>query len=136
VQSLYRGAVDRRWFRGALIVFFVAVSLGHLGTAVGTFVQGGEQLRVGNSIYLGSSVVSGLLVLTGLVQLRLSRLRALVLLRTAILVSIFVSQVFLFYENELAATGGLAVDLITYLALSTGIRIEQESDLEGAPTGG
>lgn len=125
VKKVYQVAVDRPWFRGGLVTVFAAISLGHLGTAVATFLDRHEQLGVANGIYLASAVVSGLFVLAGLIQLRLFRLRGLRYLRMAMLVSIFVSQIFLFYENELAAVGGLVVDLVTYLALSTMIRIEK-----------
>ena len=68
----------------------------------------------------------GLFVLAGLVRLRFDRIQALRLLRLSILISLAVTQVFLFYVNELAAMGGLLVDLATYAALNTMIELEKK----------
>lgn len=67
--------------------------------------------------HLVASSVELLLVVIGVVCLPRSRLRAYHWLRLSVLVSIFCSQGFLFYEQQLGALGGLALDLLMLAVL-------------------
>ena len=66
---------------------------------------------------LGSGLVGAVLVLRGALELATSRLRAYAWFVRGLLVWILVTQVFLFYEWQLQALAGLAVDLVAYAAL-------------------
>jgi hypothetical protein len=61
--------------------------------------------------------VSGVLIILGLLTLTRSRLHGYLLFRLAILVSIFFTQVFAFYEQQLLALVGLLMNGIILLAL-------------------
>jgi hypothetical protein len=124
VRGGYRRVVGEKWFRVLLVVSFVTIGLGHGIAAVTSFVTQGRSAGPVDNLYLASTLISGLLILAGIIRLWFSRRQALRLFRTGILVSLSVTQIFLFYANELAALGGLTVDLITYAALNTMIRLE------------
>ncbi len=66
---------------------------------------------------LGSGLIGAVLVLRGALELASSRLHAYRWFVRGFLVWILVTQVFLFYEWQLQALAGLAVDLIAYAAL-------------------
>ena len=78
--------------------------------------------------HLVSSLVELALVLGGVAYLLRSRLRAYGLLRLSVLVSIFCGQGFLFYEQQLGALGGMAVDLLMLTILDAMIAGERAQD--------
>ena len=127
VRAGYARVADQARFRFVLILAFVVLGLGHGVTAVLSFLDRAEPTGWIDGIYLASSFVSGAFVLAGIVRFRFQRLRALRLFRTSIMISLAITQVFLFYVNELAAVGGLLVDLATYGALNTMIDLEQRA---------
>lgn len=61
--------------------------------------------------------ISGILVIKGVLTMRSSRLQAYRLFRQSVLVTIFLSQVFYFYSNQLSAMVGLIGNLIILLVL-------------------
>ena len=124
VRSGYHKAVGEKWFRALLVVSFVAIGLGHGVAAVTSFVTQGRSAGPVDNLYLSSTLISGLFILAGIIRLGFSRLQALRLFRVGILVSLSITQIFLFYATELAALGGLTVDLVTWAALNTMIRLE------------
>jgi hypothetical protein len=126
LRGVYEAVAERRQFRVVLVTAFVLLGLGHGVAAVTTFVA--REGRTGwiDDVYLASTVVSGLFVLAGIVRLRSNRAQALRLFRLSITVSLAITQVFLFYRNELAAMWGLLVDLATYAALNTMIDLEKK----------
>ena len=67
---------------------------------------------------LAAAVASGVCVAVGAVRLRRSRLSAYRWFLRAVLVSIFVFEVFAFYYAQFAALGSLVFDLLLYAALS------------------
>jgi hypothetical protein len=124
---LYQAVADRRSFRVVLITVFVVLGLGHGAAAVTNFIARESRTSWVDDLYLASTVVSGLFVLAGILRLKFHRLQALRLFRMSIIVSLAITQVFLFYVDELAAMGGLLVDLATYAALNTVIDLEKKS---------
>jgi hypothetical protein len=71
-----------------------------------------------------SFAVSATLTVLGALRLRRSRREALVLFRRALLVSIYFSEVFLFFQHQLAALGGLAQNVLLLLAVEVVLRRE------------
>lgn len=126
LRDLYAAVAERRQFRVVLVSAFVVLGLGHGVTAVTTFLAREDHISWVDDVYLASTFVSGLFVLAGIVRLKFHRAQALRLFRLSITVSLAVTQVFLFYRNELAAMGGLLVDLATYAALNTMIDLEKK----------
>lgn len=127
VRAAYIEVAGKPRFRGVLITAFVALGLFHGVAAVTSFVTRDHDANWIDMIYMASTAISGLLVLFGAVRLKFHRLQALRLLRMSVLVSLAVSQVFLFYVNELAAMWGLLFDLAAYAALNTMIELDKSS---------
>ena len=71
-----------------------------------------------------SSGVSAVLVLVGFVSWRRSRLAAYRWFQRALLVAIFVTQFFAFYNNQITQVFGLAIALLTYAAIRAMINRE------------
>jgi len=71
-----------------------------------------------------SSVVSLIFVILGVCLLPRARLTALRWFEAAVLVSIFVTQVFLFADRQLAAVVNLAIGIIVWIGLRSIIRLE------------
>ena len=70
--------------------------------------------------------VTGIIIIAGMLTLPRSRLHAYLLFRLAILVSIFFTQVFSFYQHQLLALLGLLLDILILLALRYLIEHEHE----------
>jgi len=75
---------------------------------------------------LVSSVVSSTMIVTGVLFLPRSPLQAYSWFKRAILVSIFLTQVFLFYTQQLLAVGALVLNLLVLAALNTMIGAQQQ----------
>ena len=69
---------------------------------------------------------TGVIIIIGMLTLPRSRLHAYLLFRLAILVSIFFTQVFSFYQHQLLALLGLLLDILILLALRYLIAHEHE----------
>jgi hypothetical protein len=74
---------------------------------------------------LASALLSAAFVALGIAAIRTSRLRAFQMFQRSILVSIFITQVFMFYREEWGALLVLAFNLLVFAALS--FMIEHES---------
>lgn len=74
---------------------------------------------------LATSVVSLLLVLVGVARLPSSRLAAYRWFERSVLISVFFTQVLLFWQDQLTALGGLGWDLVLLVVLRYGIRQEE-----------
>ena len=72
-----------------------------------------------------TSLASLALVLIGVTRLPTSRLAAYRWFERSLLVSIFLTRVILFWQDQLAALGGLVVDLVLLAALRFLIRQEE-----------
>jgi hypothetical protein len=82
-----------------------------------------------------ASSVSAVLTVLGAVRLRRSRREALVLFRRALLISIYFTEVFLFFQHQLAALGGLAQNVVLLLAVDALLRREVRPVLPGPEDG-
>jgi uncharacterized membrane protein len=110
VRSLYRGVMRRRWFTTLVVSAFVA-------TGLVAFVQGivvlvgkrRSELSFAGWGELVSDLAIGAFVVLGLLRIRRSRLAAYRMFSRAVLVSIFLAQLFAFYRIQLWAIAGLAV---------------------------
>lgn len=98
---------------------------GHRALPELSFVQWAE---------LVSSVVPAFFVLLGIVRMRRSRLEAYRAFRMAVLVLIFVTQFFTFYQRQLMAIVGLVVNITIWLTLRS--MIQQEERLRGRTASG
>jgi Ca2+/Na+ antiporter len=143
MASRYREVARHPAFAKGLIAFFVAQVLIKL-VHVGLVVSGAEpaivsQLALMNReiegysiaewLQLGSSLLSAGFVALGVAVIRRSRLRGLRMFQRAILVSIFLTQVFMFYHAQWAGLVVLAFNLVVLLGLE--FMIEHEERREG-----
>lgn len=148
VLRRYRALAARPGFWGALVAFFViqlAVKLLHvlvvvfrpaaggtLAAQVAFMTQGQGSYVVAEWLQLGSSLMSALFVARGIVALRGSRDAALREFERSILVSVFVTQVFMFYNAQLAAVVVLAFNLVVLLGLGY-MRAHQQEAARALP---
>lgn len=78
-----------------------------------------------HAIQLVASIVSAAFVVIGLFYMRRSRLQAYRWFLRAVLISLLITQLFVFYHDQFTALNGLAVDLLFYVALRYMIRREE-----------
>jgi hypothetical protein len=146
VAAHYAGWTERPWFHGAVIGVFVFWALASVLAIVGlvlSFGFAGGAARAGfqedsvghlnfvNWATLASTSVSAVFVVIGLSRLRHDRLGAYRWLSRALLVSIFVTRVFVFVESQFGAVFGVAIDVL--LLISVQLMIKQETRRGLAP---
>ena len=89
-----------------------------------------------NICSLGSSLVAGVLVITGVMRLAQGdRAAAYRRFERALLVSIFITQVFAFVESEFSAVFGLGLDVALLVTLRAMMRGERQLQRSGAAGG-
>ena len=140
----YRRLTQLPGFTAAVIAFFVVQLMGKLLLAfVLVFVRGLGQVSLADVRYIGalatrvtklnfagtaeigSSLLSGILIGLGIAAIHRSRLAAYRLFERATLVSIFLTQVFMFYREQLSGLVGLAFNLAILIALRFMIHREE-----------
>ena len=133
VFGLYRRIALHRWFTSALILLFVAFAVVQLAVtlllilASFAFDVQDAKLTITEWILAGSASVSSVMVAVGVWRSRHSRFSMLRWFQRAVLVSIFVTQVFSFFLVEFSALFGLVLDILIYSALDLMIRREQDA---------
>lgn len=149
-KDRYLQIVETRWFTRLLSAFFVvwaavslllfvglvALAVDSIGGPSGVEIDGlnDEDISFVNVASMASSVVAGLLVIWGVVRLqRHGRLEAYRMFERALLVQIFVGQVFSFVESQFSAVFGLAVDVLLLVTVRYMIKAERQIERD-APT--
>jgi hypothetical protein len=133
VLRRYRALAVRPEFWRALVVFFVVQVVVKLAIVAQLLLSAGatggtiwrtaflsaeiDEYRLAEWLQLSSSVASAALVAAGVVAIRVSRRRALRYFQLSFLLSVFVTQVFMFYQAQWAALVVLAFNLIVLLGL-------------------
>jgi len=143
MRNLYQDITRMKMFRYALVTFFAVDTLAKI-TYVFVLLffvgLGWEQIldsrivghfaeRVQNLSFLGwaqlcSSLLAGIFTFLGLTRIRRSRLLAFKMFERSILVSIFITQVFVFYREQFSALLGLFFNILVLIALR--FMIEEE----------
>jgi hypothetical protein len=135
MQRAYARMVGWRpfaWVLSIVVVVFAALNiLWVIVLTLGWSNLGVEwaDLTFGEAGQLVGAILSGILALAGVAAFWRSRLWAYRLLDYAVLVSIFVTQIFRFWQYELAAITGLAISLALHLILV--YAVERERRLMG-----
>ena len=97
----YLSLIRNKWFAGILVLLFICSSV--LGLIVGGFQFTSKMSFTDWGLFI-SSLISGVLVLGGVYFWnRRKRLAAYEMFKRAVLVSIFLTQFFLFYREQLSA---------------------------------
>lgn len=137
-HRLYIRVISLSWFATGLIVLFVLLALGDLINVISTIISdplfrpGAPNLSFVDWADLMFSATFAALVATGIAALRNSRILAYHWFRRAMLVSIFLSQVFSFYSEQLVAIVGLMLNLLLLGALNYTIS-EEKGGVETIP---
>jgi len=122
----YDHLLEWPWFHRAIWVIFVSQAILGLIAAIAvgweTMAYDTPPLQPGT---LASSVVSLGLVLIGVVRLPRSRLDAYRWFERGVLVSVLITQVIIFWQDQLAALGGLVWDLALLTALRFLVKQEE-----------
>lgn len=131
IHNVYWKIIQRRWFLNSIVVFFVLQSLFTLAVdGILIYIKLGENsdkalvlsnsamaLSISDLAMLASATFGAVLVVAGISQIRRSRIAAFRLFRSAVLIQIFLVQVFLFYKEQLAALFGLAANILVLIVL-------------------
>ncbi|MBD3339077.1 MAG: hypothetical protein GF353_08205 [Candidatus Lokiarchaeota archaeon] len=146
-QELYQKIAHLPGFPLAIIIFFLFQLLTKLAYAfvliffkglgfeqivniqiLNRMVERFEDLTFLQSMELGSSLLSGIFVMLGIFSIHRSRLTAFKMFERSILISIFLTQVFIFYRDQFAALIGLSFNLLVFAALRYVIRREEAGE--------
>jgi hypothetical protein len=149
VRRIYERLTSHRRFRQGLVIFFVGWLLFKLanivilvffpgllatpGASPPHFRQTFQNLSVADWGQMGSTVLSGILVAAGVAGLASSRYFAYRMFKRSVLVTIFITQLFMFYDQQLSAVVGLALNVLLLLAIQTAIDFERQQDEEDFP---
>lgn len=128
-RNVYYWAVKKKWFAQSVISFFVLQSLVSLFNNIIVFTDL-PQLSITQWGRVVSTLISSFFVLIGILYFYKNRLYSYRLFKRSVLVSIFLTQFFLFYKDQFLALFGLSINLITLLTLDYIINQEQRKDLE------
>jgi hypothetical protein len=131
-EATYFKLVARPWFSKFLTFVFLGVAVVTViqaADAVHLIVTHHQQLEVISAAGTISSVIVAALIFRGTYMLRTSRLAAYIAFEHALLVQIFVGEVFAFLETEFSAALGLLLNLALILTLRYTIRLERHLEL-------
>ncbi len=123
--GLFQRLVGWPQFVPTIIIFFIGYALLSLAFGGANLVVGSVTTGAVEIGWLASSFLSTIMILIGILFLRRSRLAAYTWFKRAVLVSIFLTQVFLFYTQPLGALEALLVNLIVLAVLNYLIRNHQ-----------
>lgn len=139
-KLFYEGLINTRWFRRALVIFFLVQASASILIAIlllierNTFVLPALLLshtftsKSFNSIHFITTLISGFFIILGIMQIYSSRIDAFRWFKRSMLVSILLSQVFAFYFHP---TRAFATFLFNILILTTlNYMIDNEKSLK------
>ncbi len=151
VEDLYYKAVGLKWFTTAVVVFFIGQLLVKLlyvfllVFVLGLGWEGISDLRIVGQIAartrnlsfvdwaeISSSFLSGVFVVWGILRIKRSRFYAYRMFERSILVSIFLTQVFSFYNEQFSALAGLLLNIAMLVALRFMIDCERPASVTTA----
>lgn len=112
-------------FIHSLMVIFIFLNLAQPAVAFGLLSPGWIPFSDVSGISMAGVTASGILVIVGLFMVKGSLLSAFHWFRRAVLVNIFVTQVFLFYASQMTAVFGLGLNLLFYAGIDSVIKERQ-----------
>lgn len=145
LKKWYMRLIQQRWFARAVTAFFILQAVlgflliagvivllrtDYLSHIILSKLRG---LNLAEIVSLLSAAASGVLVVLGVLRMRRSRLEAYALFRRAMLVSIFLVQVFAFYQHQMSAFFGLVWNVTILVALDYMIEEEKSLGGDGSP---
>jgi hypothetical protein len=137
----YLALTARPGFVLVLDVFFTILAVVAVITVVGLAFDGPGVVTFNEWASLISSMIANACIIVGVVLVRRhERMRAYQWFDRGLLITIFVTQVFVFAEEQLGGTVGLVITLVVWVLLRGAMRAESdrqeidELEREGAPT--
>jgi hypothetical protein len=125
LSSTYGRWTENRGFTPTVAAIFTALALFNV-VQVLTLLLAGHGIRSFTEWATAvSSMVSLLFVIIGVIRLPRARLEAFHWFEASVLVAIFVTQVFLFADQQLAAVLDLLITLVVWAALRSAMQIER-----------
>ncbi|MBN2608499.1 MAG: hypothetical protein JXA64_05235 [Candidatus Fermentibacteraceae bacterium] len=109
-----------------VMLFFVLKSVLQFASAIGIVDPAWLPLENLSGLSIAGGAASSLMVVIGLLVIRANRPRGVHWFKRAVLLNIFVTQVFLFYRSQLTAVWGLAADLLIYQCIDYYLRLHSE----------
>jgi hypothetical protein len=134
LRTWYFGVMDEPWFGKLVVWVFVtiaAVTLAQVALDAGRILSGKEDLHVISVAGLASSLLAIGLIVIGLNSLRQSRIAAYRWFDHALMVQVFLTEVFAFLQNQFGAAFGLLLNLALLLTLRAMIHAEWHHALYG-----
>jgi hypothetical protein len=137
-RRLYKKLVQKSWFVSAVIAFFLLQSFSALALDI-FLIYIKFRWRIAlqtvfptlsfvDLVGLASATLAAALVIAAILKLQKSRLEAYQLFKNAVLIQIFLVQVFLFYRAQFLALLGLAGNICVLLVLYYMIRQEKAAN--------
>ncbi|MCK9567095.1 MAG: hypothetical protein M0Q43_13740 [Methanothrix sp.] len=137
-RKIYRKMVQKTWFVGAVISFFILQSLFALGLDFFLLYIKLEWMEDLHTVFpslsffdlagLLSATLAAALVIAAAIRIRSNRLQSYMLFKDAVLVQIFLVQVFIFYRAQFLALLGLAGNICVLFVLYYMIRQEKAAN--------
>ncbi|MDD4161540.1 MAG: hypothetical protein PHW87_03580 [Methanothrix sp.] len=137
-RRIYRKLVQKTWFVNAMIAFFVLQSLFALGLDFFLLYVKLKWMMDLHTIFptlslfdlvgLLSATLAAALVIAAAIKIESNRMQSYLLFKDAVLVQIFLVQVFLFYRAQFLALLGLAGNICVLFVLDYMIRQEKAAN--------
>lgn len=129
VETLYARVVDRLWFPRAVVAFFAIQSGATLITLAVQLLSPSIRAQAFSLSFSGwgqliCSTTSALLVVVGIVHIRHNRPIAFQWFKRGVLVSIFLTRFFVFYDEQTSAVLGLGFDLLLLIVIRSLISLD------------
>ena len=122
LRIAYESVLVRSGILKALMGIFIFLNLFQLAMVFGLEKPGWLPLANTSGISLAGVFAGGVMVLAGLLVLKRSARRAFLWFKRAVLVNIFITQIFLFYASQLTALYGLGMNLLFYSVIEHVLR--------------
>jgi hypothetical protein len=120
-------ALSSRWLPRLVSVLFCLRGVGFLLTTVVlvvSYATSNSRLTGMELIAFVAAFISNVMGIVGIVSLLRSRLAAFLWFKRSVIVSIFLADVFAFYQQQLAALSSLTVDVLLFVILNALLRHE------------
>jgi len=122
LKKAYESLMGIKGFITALMSVFILLNLLQLGMVLGVAKPGWLPLADASGISLAGVFASGAMVFLGLTAFRRARHKAFLWFKRAVLVNIFITQIFLFYASQLTAIYGLGMNILFYAGIDYVLR--------------
>ncbi len=122
LKRVYESAMDTRGFITGLMLVFIFLNLFQLAMVFGVEKPGWLPLANTSGMSLVGVFAGGVMVLVGLMVFRRSARRAFLWFKRAVLVNVFITQIFLFYASQLTALYGLGMNILFYTGIDYVLR--------------